>query len=87
MDPSLCVYSSGRSCTSTVAGSITVCTVLEETALLQLLDPSLCVQLALNSSEGTALLQLLDPSLCVYSIGGNCTPTVAGSITVCTVNT
>ena len=35
--------------------------------------------------KGTALLQLLDPSLCVYSIEGNCTPTVAGSITVCTV--
>ena len=64
-----------------------MCTVLEETALLQLLDPSLCVQLTLNSSEETALLQLLDPSLCVYSIEGSCTPTVAGSITVCTVNT
>ena len=80
-----CVCSVGGNCTPTVAGSITVCTVLEGTALLQLLDPSLCVQLTLNSSEGTALLQLPDPSLCVYSIGGSCTPSVNGSITVCSV--
>ena len=62
-----------------------VCTVLKGAVPPQLLDPSLCVQLTLNSSEGTALLQLPDPSLCVYSIGGSCTPSVAGSITVCAV--
>ena len=62
-----------------------VCTVLKGAVPPQLLDPSLCVQLTLNSSEGTALLQLPDPSLCVYSIGGSCTPSVNGSITVCSV--
>ena len=78
MDPSLCVYSSGRSCTSTVAGSITVCAVLEEAVLIQLLDPSLCVQYwrelyplskwihhCVFSIEGSCTPQLLDPSLCV----------------------
>ena len=83
LDPSLCVYSIGGSCT------------------LQLLDPSLCVQCwrelhsyiyrcwihhCVYSCGGSCLVpHSCWIHHCVCSVGESCTPSVAGSISVCTV--
>ena len=89
LDPSLCVYSSGRSCTvyPTVAGSITVClqywrelypTVTGSiTVCLQYwreLYPTVTGSITVCTVLEGAVPHSYWIHHCVYSVGGSCTP-------------